>query len=313
MKSATIALFLVAATLAGAPIAAAAQSAGAAAAAAPDVYKPAGQWTADYGDDYCRLARNFSDGTNTMALALERIQPGPDMRLIFVGPDLKLYRSAETIGWHFLPGDAERQARATRNENADGKQWYNFGLVKLAPMAPPAPTTPPSPPEPYDRSAEQALAKGKTGILLDASLTSPVQIETGDLAAPIAALQACADDLAKTWGLDPAALRSQKSPVIPVGGGTGWLPQGTVGFADFAKLGGGSNLVRLVVDATGKPTSCAIHWATLDPTTNDKICKALMDKGRFTPAKDANGQPMAGYWVASPMFLGPPLPAARGR
>jgi len=88
MKSATIALFLVAATLAGAPIAAAAQSAGAAAAAAPDAYKPAGQWTADYGDDYCRLARNFSDGTNTMALALERIQPGPDMRLIFVGPDL---------------------------------------------------------------------------------------------------------------------------------------------------------------------------------------------------------------------------------
>ena len=312
MKSATIASLLAAVSLFAAPVAAAAQDA-APAATAPDVYKPAGQWSVDYGDDYCRLARNFSDGTNTMALALERIQPGPEMRLILVGPDLKLYRSAETIGWHFTPADAERQARATRSQTADGKQWYNFGQVTIAAMTPPAPGAPPAPPGPYDRSAEQAAAKGKTGILLDASLTAPVEIETGDLSAPVAALQACADDLAKSWGLDPAALKTEKSPAIPDGGGVGWLPQGTVAFADFAKLAGGSNQVRLMVDATGKPTACAIHWATLDQTTNGKICKALMDKAKFTPAKDANGQPMAGYWVASPMMLGPPMPAGRGR
>ena len=210
MSSASIVSLLAAAGLVATPLAAQAQGA----TPAVDVYRPAGQWTADYGDDYCRLSRNFSDGPNAMSVAMERIEPGPAMRLILVGPDLKTYRSAEDIGWHFTPSDTPRKARATHSETADGKQWYNFGLVKLAPMAPPAPTTPPSPPEPYDRSAEQALAKGKTGILLDASLTSPVQIETGDLAAPIAALQACADDLAKTWGLDPAALRSQKSPVV---------------------------------------------------------------------------------------------------
>jgi hypothetical protein len=300
MKPASIVSILATAGLAATHMAVAAQDATAAAAA--DVYKPAGQWTADYGDDYCRLSRNFSDGPNTLAVAMERIQPGPAMRLILVGPDLKTYRSAEEIGWHFTPSDAERKARATRSETSDGKHWYNFGQVTIAPVSPPAPGTPPPP---YDRVAEQAAAKGKTGILLDAGLTAPVQIETDDLAAPIAALQACADDLAKSWGLDPAKLQTEKAPAMPKNGGANWLPAGTIAFADYAKLSGGANQVRLMVDASGKPTACAIYQATLDKPTNDKVCKILMDKAEFTPAKGADGEPMPGYWVGDPLMLGP--------
>jgi hypothetical protein len=307
MKAGTIASLVSTASLFTSPMLVSAQ------APAADVYKPAGQWTADYGDDYCRLSRNFSDGTNTMALALERIQPGPEMRLLLVGPDLKTYRSAETIGWHFTPNDAERQSRATHSQTADGKQWYNFGEVTVAPMASPAAGTPPAPPAPYNRMAEQAAAKGKTGILLDASLTAPVQIETEDLAAPVAALQACADDLAKSWGLDPVKMQTEKSPAIPNGGGSGWLPQGTIQFADSAKLGGGANQVRLMVDATGKPTSCTIHRPTLDAATNANICRILMGKAKFIPAKDASEQPMAGYWVGDPLLMGPPIKGAFGR
>lgn len=306
MKFGSLASLLAAAALSAVPAAAAAADAPAA-----DVYKPAGQWSVDYGDDYCRLARNFSDGTNTMAVAFERIQPGPSMRLVLVGPDLKAYHSANELGWRFLPNDAARKARAMRSQTADGKQWYNLGQVTLAAFKPPAPGTPPAPPPPYSRDAEQATAKGISGFVVDGGLASPVQVDTGDLGAPIAALQACADDLAKSWGLDPAKLQTEKSPAIPEGGGAGWLPQGTVAFSDFAKLGGGSNQVRLMVDATGKAISCAINRPTLDQSTNDKICKILLDKASFTPAKDATGQPMAGYWMGSPMFLGPPIKGGR--
>lgn len=278
-----------------------------------DLYKPAGPWAVDYGDDYCRLSRNFSDGTNTMAVAFERIQPTVDLRLILVGPDLKTFRSADEIGWHFLPSDPARKARATKSETADGKLWYNFGPTAIAPVVPAAPGAPPVPPGPYSRAAEQTAAKAVTGFLIDGAVTVPVQVDTGELGAPIAALQACADDLAKTWGLDPVKLRTQKSPAIPNGGGVGWLPAGTVAFSDFAKLGGGSNQVRLMVDATGKATSCTIHWPSLDQTTNDKICKSLMSNAKFTPASDSAGQAMPGYWVASPLFLGPPFGGGRGR
>jgi hypothetical protein len=300
MKPHVVTAFAIAASLLAAPIPAAAQD-------KARVFKPVGQWAVDYGDDYCRLARNFSDGSDTLALAVERIQPGPMARMVLMTNAIKPFRSAEEIGWHFTPSDPERKARFTHAPTADGPEYYNLGQFMVAPSSPPAPGTTPAPPPPYDRQKEQAAAKGMTGFVLDTGLNTPVEVDTGDLVQPIAALQKCADDLAGTWGLDPAKLQSEKSPPMPEGGGANWLPQGTIAFTDFAKLAGGSNQVRLMVDATGKPTSCAVHWATLDATTNDKICKTLMAKAKFTPATDAAGQPMSGYWVGNPMFLGPPM------
>ena len=304
MKFARFASCAAMAGLLTAPLPAAAQ-AGAAA------FKPTGQWALDYGDDYCRLARTFSDGKDELALAIERIEPSPSARLILVSNAIKPFRSAHEIGWHFTPSDPVRKARYTHSTTADGKQYYNLGAFMLTSFAPPAPGKPPAPPPPFDRSKEQAAAKTLTGFVLDSGLDTPVQVETGDLSAPIAALQACADDLAKSWGLDPAKLQTETSAAIPEKGGSGWLPQGTVAFGDFGKLDGDANQVRLMVDATGKATSCAIHWPTLDAATNDKICKAALANARFAPAKDASGQAMPGYWIGSPLLMGPPFPGRR--
>jgi hypothetical protein len=304
MKSGMFAASAAIAGLLAAPQPAAAQ-AGAA------VFKPTGQWALDYGDVYCRLARTFSDGKNDLALAVERIEPGPMARLILISDAIKPFRSAEEIGWHFTPADPERKARYTHSTTADGKQYYNLGPFMLASFAPPAPGRPPALAPPFDRAKEQATAKAMTGFVLDNGLNTPIQVETGGLSAPIGALEACADDLAKSWGLDPAKLKTQTAAAIPDKGGSGWLPQGTVGFGDFGKLAGGSNQVRLMVDASGKATSCTIHWPTLDASTNDKICKAALANAKFTPAKDASGQAMPGYWMGSPIFMGPPFPGRR--
>jgi len=304
MKIGTIPSLVATAVLVAAPAQAAAQD-------NARHFKPTGKWSLDYGDDYCRLARTFSDGKDDLALAIERIEPGQLMRMILISNGIKMYRSADEIGWHFTPTDAERKARYTKSETADGKQYFNLGLFSLTPFVPPAPGTPPAPPAPYSREKEQEAAKGMNGFVLDEGLTNPVQVDADRLDAPIAALQACADDLAKTWGLDAAKLKTQTSAAIPEGGGVGLLPQGIVAFADFPKLSGGSNQVRLMIDASGKPTSCTIHWATLEQATNDRICKTLMADTKFTPAKDAGGQPMAGYYIASPTSLLPPFGGRR--
>ena len=67
------------------------------------VFRPSGNWTADYGDDYCRLIRNFTDGTREFSLALERLQPGAQVRLIVVGEGMRPFRGAEQIAYQFLP------------------------------------------------------------------------------------------------------------------------------------------------------------------------------------------------------------------
>ena len=273
------------------------------AADAPDVFKPAGQWSLDYGEDYCRLSRPFTDGKEDLSLALERIDPGPNARLILITNAIRPFRTAQEIGWHFTPDDPARKARYMHSVTADGKQYYNLGPFTWAPAAPPSAV--------FDRTKERAAAQGKTGVVLDSGLNAPIKVETGDLAAPMVALQACADDLAKSWGLDPAKLQGETAAAVPDKGGSGWLPQGTVAFTDFAKLGGGSNQVRLMVDATGKATSCTINWPTLDAATNDKVCKAALANAKFTPARDAGGQAMPGYWIGSPLLMGPPMPGRR--
>src|SRR5690606_20766530 len=121
--------------------------------AAPPPYTPASAWSLDYGEDYCRLARSFSDGAGgEVALALERIQAAPLMRLVLVGPGLSVYRSAEEIGYRFLPEGANMPpARFARSETAEGQVWLNLGSVSLMPLKFPAPG---EEPKPFDRAAE---------------------------------------------------------------------------------------------------------------------------------------------------------------
>lgn len=271
-----------------------------------DVFRPSSAWAADYGDDYCRLVRSFSDGKDEINLAFQRVQPGADTQLLLIGNAIRPFRGAEELGWHFLPGDAERKSRYTRSETGDGQQYLRLENVMLTPFTPPAPGTPPGPPR-YDRAAEQAATRTITGLLVSTGVTKPVQIETGALGAPIAALQTCTDDLIKTWGLDPEKHKTMTAPAIINRNPNGILPQGTIPFSEFAKFAGGSNQVRLLLDAGGKPTSCTIFAPTLDTALNDRICQLVMEKASFTPAKDVEGQPMASFWMGSPMFLGPPM------
>ncbi len=138
-----------------------------------------------------------------------------------------------------------------------------------------------------------------------------MRFETGSLKAPIAALQACADDLLATWGLDPDKHKTLSAAAILEPDPNGVLPQGTIPFGEFSKLNGGANQVRLMIGADGKPTACTIYSPTLAETLNERICSTVMREASFQPAKDADGQPIASYWMGSPMFLGPPFGGGR--
>ena len=274
------------------------------------VFRPNSAWAADYGDEYCRLIREFSDGNEAITLMLQRVQPGADSQLILIGNALRPFRGATELGWSFLPNQAERKSIFARSEAGNGQQYLRLDNVLLTPPAPPAPGAGFTPPPPYDRAAEQTAAKALTGVAVTAGLTRPVRIETGALDGPIAAMQACTDDLLKTWGLDADKHKTLSSPAIAPFS-PGWIPTGTIPFSEFAKFAGGGNQVRLLLDPGGKPTSCHIHSPTLSKALNDRICQLLMEKAAFTPAKDASGEAIASFWMGSPMFLGPPMGAGR--
>lgn len=295
------------------------------------VFKPTAGWVADYGDEYCRLVRTFSDGKDELSLALERLQPGAQVRMIIVGEGLKPFRNADQIAYQFGPTGASGEARYVRSQTSDGKQFVSFDPVFLAPLGglgsvvvgrgttpvvsasieAAIPGTPLGAPPMYNRDAEQETARGITAIVLSKGLTSPVRIETGSLRAPIAAMQACADDLLQVWGLDPEKHKTLTAVPLMNPNPDGVLPQGTIPFGEFSKFGGGANQVRLLIGADGKVTSCAIYSPTLSQSLNERICKLAKERASFQPAKDADGQPLASVWMGSPMFLGPPFGGRR--
>ena len=273
----------------------------------PTVFQPAGDWTADFGEDYCRLVRNFSDGSHNVSLAMERTQPGDFLKLLVVGDGVTTFRGAEQIGYTLLPNGAERDSRYVRSETTDNKQFLSFDPLSLAPIV----FTPGQPLPPYRRDAEQETARGITAIALAKGLTGPVRFETGSLRAPVRVMQACADDLLVVWGLDVEKHKTMTSGPIPNPTENGVLPQGTIPFTEFSKFGGGANQVRLIVGADGKPTSCTIYQPTLSETLNNRICTLIMKDATFQPAKDAEGQPMASFWMGGPLAFGPPFPGRR--
>jgi hypothetical protein len=274
---------------------------------APRLFTQDGSWSLDYGDDYCRLAANFTNGADRIAVAMERIQPGEALRVALVGDAVRLFRRAEEIGFHYLPGGAERKLRFARSEVPSGEQYLMLDSVPLTPPPAMAPGAPPPPPGPYDRAAEHTAGKAITGFILGSGLSQPVEIRTGALGAPIQALQACTDDMVGSWGLDPALHKAAYTPARPAEPVFGWLPANTIGFGDFGRLSGGMNQIRVMVDAAGKPTGCHVHFASLDAAKNQGICKAIMDKGRFTAAKAADGTAMASFAVLSPFVLMRPM------
>lgn len=271
------------------------------------VFKASSAWALDYGDDYCRLMRDFSAGSETVGLFIERTQPGPMMRLIVIGDSVKLFRGSQEIGYRLHPAGAPRVVQRLRFQTPDGQQYLNLGPTVLAEIAAPVPGAVPLPPPPYSASGEKALASGITGIALDRGLTQPVFLETGELGGAAAALQACADDLVTSWGLDAEKHKALSRPVMPSRATGGWIAGDLIPFAEFSKLGGGNNELRVMVDPTGKATSCHIQWPTLGEALNSKICNSVMEKSAFLPALDGAGQPLASYWTTNAFFLMPPF------
>lgn len=273
------------------------------------VFARTGSWALDAGAESCQLARAFTNGTDQVSLALERNRADNHVRLIVVGNALRPFRNAEELGYRFMPAADQRSARYLRSETVDGQGYYNLGTVFISPnpFAAMAAGAPPPPPPvegatafvlpPYDRAAELEFAAGITGIEFNDGLMEPIRLETGSLRGAITALQACTDDLLRTWGLDWERHQTMTRRAAPIGPAYEWVPNGVVGFGDFAAFGGGQNPFRVMVSAEGRPTACTAHWVSLDADKNARICEGIMQHGNFTPALDAAGEPMASYWM----------------
>jgi len=262
-----------------------------------------GPWAIDYGEQSCRLARNFSDGDDTITLAFERFLPGPGMRLGIAGDRRKVAPSTKTVRFRYGPDGEEREQQVYLTVLADGRSSFLIRSASLLGELPQDYSPQDSAGTPFSFQAEEELAAAEKvdSVVFSKGVTGRPLVRLGPMKEPVRALQACVADLMKGWGLDMDRMVRMTRLPEPESPPQSWMstkdypPEmlwvwktGVVGF-------------RLVVDEDGKVASCHVDLDTPGPF-GLATCKAISEHARFKPGLDAEGKPMRSLYVNSVRF-----------
>lgn len=115
----------------------------------------------------------------------------------------------------------------------------------------------------------------------------------GDDAA-VADFRACADRKMRAWGVDPeilGALRREPQPVLS--GPETWFKSGDYPPSELREHGAGTTTVRAGVGLDGRVADCTIVLTSGRPVLDATTCDILRRRGRYVPALDPNGAPVA--------------------
>lgn len=238
--------------------------------AAPNVhdYQPVGKWTVEFAERRCLATRRFqASGAPELTLIFEPRPATDDLAYLYllVPPqDAAKFRKA-TLS---IAGSAEagRQLYPV-DRSIGGRSLYQTWLKKEDLAALPN---------------GSAQVKGR-----DISLNVPLE----GYGKVREVLSTCLDDLIVSWGFPADTLKRLAS-----------LPQANVAAmvkdADYpseaiAAEASGEVEARVMVDVDGKASQCAIVRSSGNPHLDAATCAIPTRRGRFKPAFDKEGKPMA--------------------
>ena len=144
------------------------------------------------------------------------------------------------------------------------------------------------------------------GILVEQAFDEILFLATGSLHAPMEAMRQCLDELMTHWGIDAEAHKNLWVAVEPVDQAR-WVRKLQQDYPNRMGLRGmqGVLWVRLDVSVEGKPTACHMQSPINEEDFEREACENLMRHAKFTPALDAQGQPIASYWQTSIVYMIP--------
>lgn len=271
-----------------------------AAAAKPLRLKPSTKWNVHYGDDSCRLARAFGEGDQQITLVADQFSPDEGFRLIFVGKRLDRRATDGPIAGAIRFGPAEQESEVTA-VMGDMQDLPALLVNEVVLLAPPTEAEKAAMKEedrsgiPYVRPAIGAAREAAaTWLHVRMAGVRDFVLETGPMDKALAALRACSWDTVSTWGLDVAQQKALSRKPRPLN--QPWLhssdyPTGMISQGQQAMI-----YARLMVDETGRPTSCHIQASTRPAAFDKTVCDAFMKRARFEAALDAQGKPVRSYW-----------------
>lgn len=265
------------------------------------VLEPTSNWNLDYGTETCRLGRSFGEGDSKVILILSKYSPGIGMEMMATGKLLKA-NSSRKFTYSFHEGDEIDVERPLFGElEGDETIWQFSGELIPSDVLEDLSDADAGPQE-YKEAEAKAAAEAKR-LTLNIGRSTSVALNTGKLSAAIEAMDACTHELVRSWGYDPEALAKIATGPEPVGRITSWFNASDYPAEALRKNLSGAVRFRLGVDDDGQIENCTIQSSYSDPSFPEKVCSEFQRKGKFEPARDAEGNPVASYWASTVVFV----------
>lgn len=279
------------------------------AATQPVRLQPSSPWVVDYAENSCRLVRTFGEGRDKTVLGLESESPD-EIDMLVAGKPLSGY--SEEVPARFVPvQDKPMEGRAglTADRRQPAILWSRVSLLpsdfaeKMKKRALERRARPAVRPAPFDvgektliKAKRQEFASKAIELEIAARRNRPVILETGPLGEAIKMFDKCSRDSLRDWGVDPDI---EDKIVRPV-----WAPDAASWFTstdyppEMVVRGEESVVkVRLLVDATGKPTKCTSLSHFKERSFNDVVCGKFMKRAHFAPAELADGTKVPSFYT----------------
>ncbi|MFT5329356.1 MAG: TonB family protein [Parasphingorhabdus sp.] len=271
----------------------------------PIALEPSSNWTVDYADDSCRLIRKFGAEDEIVFAIFNRFSPGDDFQLTVVGKPVALKHSTRPAAIQFGPTEAEQEHGFVAGTMGDGKPALIFhGQMRISPLT---------------ESEQEKIKKSEKGVFvlppiseerkaavteltIGRPLSRPVTLKLGAMDKPFAALSTCQDELMTHWGIDVKRHRNLSALTRPDGNPGRWVNTNDYPRGMLAKGKEAIVHFRMSVDDKGDPTACNIQQSTRPKDFDDVVCRSLMKRAKFTPARDQQGKPIASYYRNSVRF-----------
>lgn len=276
------------------------------------VVEPTSDWVLDYGADRCRIVRSFGEGEAASVVYFEQIEPASQLNWVVAGSPLRSVRANSEVMVQFGPGNPSFEVEHK------GATLGQFGeAISFTGFEPPSDEiTMMSDRKAVQRNALESARKSRELAPAEGAKVEWLEIRSkrggtvrwalGSMEPVYQAMNACMADLMTHWGLDPEReLRRATGPVptnLPV------VAQNIQRNYPSSALASGKQAMiaaRVLVDAEGKASDCAIIDLTEAEKFGGGVCRQLTSTARFDPAVDANGAPMPSYYVARIRYVLP--------
>lgn len=265
--------------------------------------KPSSNWAVNYAPEKCRLLRLFGEGKDRILLYFEQYEPNETATMFVAGEPLRHIAQSSEISLQFGPGAGD--ARKVKPQK--GKMEGFDRVMIFSRIAPGRQEDEGEHAVSRNASMSDAATNGLPHIAAEDAESIEwmtlsargweIRLLISSMSEALEALNNCSRDLLREWDLDIGRHETMTREAEPIN--LEELARQIQRFYPQAALRNGEQAdlnLRIIVNADGSIAECTVEDITTTKYIKSNACDVFGSRAMFSPAQDAERQPMKSYY-----------------